>query len=207
VLNSVYQRCYGILTFRCTGDGICGHVKHHGFVCIQRLLLAFFMPSVWPHDRSTLRSAFGRPNITLAIMASALHEIPYFAGALVAAFVGTSNIMASYAFGGLLLAFFVSSSGLTRFSGSFKKKYDAEHKKGGQRNWVQVLCNGGLPSVLALLYLYVTASGHAPFLHGCGSYSCSAFFLWRDVSHAVVKPCKCSATGACLHFWLSCICM
>jgi uncharacterized membrane protein len=88
-------------------------------------------------------------------------------GALAAVIVGMSNVMASYAFGGLLLAFFVSSSLLTRFAGSFKKKYDAEHKKGGQRSWVQVLCNGGIPSLLAAWYLCLTASGHVPFLHGC----------------------------------------
>ena len=83
--------------------------------------------------------------------------------------MGVSNTFASYAFCGLLLAFFVSSSLLTRVSSGFKKRYDAEHKKGGQRDWVQVACNGGVPSVLACLYIAATSCGHAPFLHGYAS--------------------------------------
>ena len=33
---------------------------------------------------------------------------------------------------------------------------------GGQRNWVQVLCNGGIGSLCALLYLYHTGIGENP---------------------------------------------
>lgn len=101
------------------------------------------------------------------------------AGAVAAIAVGVSNTFASYAFCGLLLAFFVSSSLLTRVSSGFKKRYDAEHKKDGQRNWVQVACNGVVPSVLACLYIVVTSCGHAPFLHGCDAgFACDAGPCW-----------------------------
>ena len=33
---------------------------------------------------------------------------------------------------------------------------------GGQRNWLQVLCNGGIGSVCALLYLYTSGVGELP---------------------------------------------
>ena len=84
--------------------------------------------------------------------------------------------MANYSFFSSLLAFFITSSKLTRWGAAEKKKIDAEYKEGvnsisivelqaitvcevmcyylgGQRNWVQVFCNGGVPTELALLYM------------------------------------------------------
>lgn len=82
--------------------------------------------------------------------------------------------MANYSFFSSLLAFFITSSRLTRWGGEQKKKIDAEYREGedgkgaalmlgliwclipaagGQRNWIQVFCNGGVPSELALLYM------------------------------------------------------
>ena len=89
------------------------------------------------------------------------------AGAFAAAFVGVGTIFSSYAFGGLLMAFFVSCSLLSRLAGGVKARLDAEYKKDGQRDWVQVMCNGAVPTALALLYGYTINWGHVPFLHGC----------------------------------------
>lgn len=52
--------------------------------------------------------------------------------------VGFATIFSSYAMGGILLAFFVTSSLLTRVSSTMKRRIDAEFKEGGQRDWKQV---------------------------------------------------------------------
>lgn len=89
------------------------------------------------------------------------------AGATAAAFVGVASICSCYAMGGLLLTFFVSSSLLTRFAGDTKKKIDETYKQDGQRDWRQVMCNGGIPSILAVIYAAYVGFAHVPFLHGC----------------------------------------
>lgn len=83
-------------------------------------------------------------------------------GALGALLVGFVLTMANYSFFSTLLAFFITSSKLTRWGGAQKKKIDAEYKEGGQRNWVQVFCNGGVPTELALLYMIEVGPGEIP---------------------------------------------
>jgi uncharacterized membrane protein len=51
-----------------------------------------------------------------------------------------------------LLAFFFSSSKLTHFKEEFKSGLDDAAKSGGQRDWRQVLCNAGIPTMLAIAY-------------------------------------------------------
>lgn len=87
-------------------------------------------------------------------------------GALGALLVGFVLTMANYSFFSALLAFFYSSSRLTRWGGAQKKKIDAEYKEGGQRNWVQVFCNGGVPTELALLYMIEVGPGEIPIDFG-----------------------------------------
>ncbi|XP_071779543.1 transmembrane protein 19 [Centroberyx gerrardi] len=83
-------------------------------------------------------------------------------GALGALLVGFVLTMANYSFFSSLLAFFFTSSKLTRWGGAKKKKIDAEYKEGGQRNWIQVFCNGGVPTELALLYMIEVGPGEIP---------------------------------------------
>jgi uncharacterized membrane protein len=96
------------------------------------------------------------------------------AGALMALFVGFSTIISNYAVGGILIAFFVSSSLLTRVSASMKRRIDAEFKEGGQRDWKQVACNGLVPSITALAYGVHTGFMQGPFLGGFDSSRPSA---------------------------------
>uniref|UniRef100_A0A8C8VJU6 Transmembrane protein 19 n=1 Tax=Pelusios castaneus TaxID=367368 RepID=A0A8C8VJU6_9SAUR len=60
------------------------------------------------------------------------------------------------------LMFFVTSSKLTKWKQDVKKHIDSEFKEGGQRNWVQVFCNGGVPTELALLYMIENGPGEIP---------------------------------------------
>lgn len=52
-----------------------------------------------------------------------------------------------------LAAFFFSSSRATKYRQDVKRKIEKDFKVGGQRNWLQVLCNGGVGAFLALCHL------------------------------------------------------
>lgn len=60
-----------------------------------------------------------------------------------------------------LMAFFFTSSKATKFRMERKKTIE-ELKDGGQRNWIQVLCNGGMAAQLAILYLLDVGCGERP---------------------------------------------
>jgi len=84
-------------------------------------------------------------------------------GALLALLVGFLLCLAHYSFFLCLLAFFVSSSKATRYRQEVKAAIEGtEFKEGGQRNWLQVLCNGGMAMELSLLYLLDIGSSDLP---------------------------------------------
>lgn len=70
--------------------------------------------------------------------------------------------LTSFAHLACLMAFFVTSSKATKFRQEHKRKLETEFKEGGQRNWIQVLCNGGMATQLALLYLLDVGCGERP---------------------------------------------
>ncbi|KAJ0057060.1 hypothetical protein NL108_000904 [Boleophthalmus pectinirostris] len=123
-------------------------------------------------------------------------------GALGALFVGFVLTMANYSFFSALLAFFITSSKLTRWGGAEKKKIDAEYKEGGQRNWVQVFCNGGVPTELALLYMIEVGPGEIPIDFGkqysaswmclslLGALACSTGDTWASEVGPVLSKSK-----------------
>ncbi|XP_050419993.1 transmembrane protein 19 [Adelges cooleyi] len=83
-------------------------------------------------------------------------------GALLGIFVGFILTLSSYTFLVCLLTFFVTSSRATKFRSKVKKQLEPDFKEGGQRNWVQVLCNGGMATQLALLYILDVGCGELP---------------------------------------------
>ncbi|XP_034483525.1 transmembrane protein 19 isoform X2 [Drosophila innubila] len=81
-------------------------------------------------------------------------------GAALGVLVAFTLSIASHPFFGSLVVFFFSSSRATKFRAQLKRKFEHDFKEGeGQRNWVQVLCNGGMATQLALLYLIDCGSG------------------------------------------------
>ncbi|KAG1346237.1 protein PGR [Cocos nucifera] len=72
-------------------------------------------------------------------------------GALAGFLVMTIHIAASYRFGALLLAFFFTSSKLTKVGEEKKRSIEDHFKEGGQRNWVQVLANSAIATSLVVL--------------------------------------------------------
>ncbi|KAI5680624.1 hypothetical protein M9H77_01851 [Catharanthus roseus] len=79
-------------------------------------------------------------------------------GALAGFIVLTIHISLNYRFGAMLLAFFFTSSKLTKVGEQKKRKLDAEFKEGGQRNWVQVIFNSGIASILVIIAWKLTGS-------------------------------------------------
>lgn len=83
-------------------------------------------------------------------------------GAFLGLCMGFILTLTSFAHLATLLAFFVTSSKATKFRAYRKRKLEAEYKEGGQRNWIQALCNGGMATQLALLYWLDVGCGERP---------------------------------------------
>jgi uncharacterized protein (TIGR00297 family) len=76
-------------------------------------------------------------------------------GALAAAFIGTIVLgLGGWQWAVLLLAFFISSSALTRLFKNRKRELDEKYSKGGRRDAGQVFSNGGLATGFVLLHVF-----------------------------------------------------
>ncbi|NXY40980.1 TMM19 protein, partial [Ceuthmochares aereus] len=125
-----------------------------------------------------------------------------YSGALGGLVVGFILTVANYSFFTSLLVFFVTSSKLTKWKKNIKKQIDSEYKEGGQRNWVQVFCNGGVPTELALLYMIENGPGEIPIdfskqytaswmcLSLLGALACSAGDTWASEIGTVMTKSK-----------------
>ncbi|XP_043593241.1 transmembrane protein 19 isoform X2 [Bombus pyrosoma] len=65
-------------------------------------------------------------------------------GAILGLFMGFVLTLTSFSHVACLFAFLFSSTKATKFCAKEKKKFEFDFKEGGQRNWIQVLCNGGM---------------------------------------------------------------
>ena len=84
-------------------------------------------------------------------------------GCSAALFVGFILTYSNLGFFASLLTFFLVGSKATKYKSSIKKTFESDHKEGeGQRNWVQVLCNGGIPTQLATMLLLFRGPGEFP---------------------------------------------
>ncbi|KAI8436666.1 hypothetical protein MSG28_010154 [Choristoneura fumiferana] len=83
-------------------------------------------------------------------------------GALFGIVVGFVLTLSNFCFLATLLTFFTSSSKATKFRPHLKRKIEEDFKEGGQRNWIQVLCNAGMATQLALLYLMDVGASEKP---------------------------------------------
>ncbi|MBI3287723.1 MAG: DUF92 domain-containing protein [Chloroflexi bacterium] len=76
-------------------------------------------------------------------------------GVLGAVLVGTLTLsLGGWAWGTVLIAFFVSSSLLSRYGEERKRALAEKFAKGGRRDLAQVLANGGLAALLAVLHAF-----------------------------------------------------
>jgi uncharacterized protein (TIGR00297 family) len=92
------------------------------------------------------------------VLGLAAGGLGYWTGSLNRSGVAAAWVVGAITFGfggwqaaGLLIAFFVSSSLLSRLARGRKRDLEADFAKGGRRDGGQVLANGGLVAALALL--------------------------------------------------------
>jgi len=102
------------------------------YVSRLRISLSLWLPAI-----ITIR-AYGKKNLD-------------FVGSIAAFFVGAVMVLHSYAHVVAMITFFASSSALTKFRRARKKKYETNVTGGHQRNWKQVISNGGAATLFALL--------------------------------------------------------
>eukprot|EP01118_Nematostelium_gracile_P000065 TRINITY_DN10058_c0_g1_i1.p1 TRINITY_DN10058_c0_g1~~TRINITY_DN10058_c0_g1_i1.p1 ORF type:complete len:286 (+),score=67.58 TRINITY_DN10058_c0_g1_i1:44-901(+) len=76
-------------------------------------------------------------------------------GAITAFLTGAITFFCGYRFGTILILFFGSSSFLTKYRSTEKKKLEADFKEGGQRDWIQVLCNSFPATVASMAYFAI----------------------------------------------------
>jgi uncharacterized protein (TIGR00297 family) len=100
-------------------------------------------------------------------------------GAAAATVVGTLALVAGWNWGLLLIAYFVSSSALSRFGEAEKQRLSVSVvAKGGARDAAQVLANGGLFAVAALLALVDSSHVMRWQTLGAGVLAASASDTW-----------------------------
>ncbi|KAM4838916.1 transmembrane protein 19 isoform X1 [Urocitellus parryii] len=114
-----------------------------------------------------------------------------YSGALGGLVVGFILTIANFSFFTSLLMFFLSSSKLTKWKGEVKKRLDSEYKEGGQRNWIQVFCNGAVPTELALLYMIENGPGEIPI-----DFSKQYTASWMCLSLLAALACSAGDTWA-----------
>ncbi|ORZ33096.1 integral membrane protein DUF92-domain-containing protein [Catenaria anguillulae PL171] len=64
-------------------------------------------------------------------------------------------------FGVILVAFYLSGSRVTKIGRETKLRIEEDYREAGQRNVWQVVCNGGVGTLLALTHLSLVVSGNA----------------------------------------------
>lgn len=85
-------------------------------------------------------------------------------GAVAAFVVGFSAFASSYRFGIILILFYYTGSKLTKVKEDVKATLEADFKTGGQRDYIQVLANSLLATIVAVLfYLNVGEDSHVTF--------------------------------------------
>lgn len=115
-----------------------------------------------------VRSAFGAALAAL-IAARAVRRRSLDASGGAAGFaVMALHLACGYRYGALLLAFFFTSSKVTKIGEDRKRRVEEDFKEGGQRNWIQVLANSAIATVLVIL-LAIKTGGQDQCLDSNGS--------------------------------------
>jgi uncharacterized protein (TIGR00297 family) len=98
-------------------------------------------------------------------------------GAITATVVGAASIAAGWSWGALLIAFFLSSSALSRIGLDIKhERTSSVLEKGGERDTVQVLANGGVFALAGVGNLLVPWEGW--FAIGGGALTAATADTW-----------------------------
>lgn len=124
----------------------------------------------------------------------ALHRRSVCSSGAIAGFLVLSlSVFSGFRFGALIIGFLVSSSKLTKYGAETKRELEGvDYKHGGQRDWLQVLVNSSIATVLSLLIAYYTNwedkcldSTSSPLVTGLlggilGHYACCNGDTWSS---------------------------
>lgn len=109
-----------------------------------------------PMSRLLIRSAMAVLLASVIAGTAFIRKSLNRSGALAGFLVMAVHIACSNRSGALLLVFFFTSSKLTKFGEKKKRSVDEDFKEGGQRNWIQVLANSALASILTMIVAMYT---------------------------------------------------
>jgi uncharacterized protein (TIGR00297 family) len=128
----------------------------------------------------------------LAYRARALDRSGAWAAALTGLFIFG---LGGFGWAVVLLTFFISSSGLSKVFGKRKQSLGEKFAKGSRRDWGQVLANGGLGSLLALLHVF-TAGQLWPWLAFAGAMATVNADTWAtEIGVLSKRPPRLVTTG------------
>lgn len=113
-------------------------------------------------------------------------------GSLIALIFGFILTLSNYCFTTSILVFFFTSSRLTKYKSSQKKKFEAYYRDDGQRTWIQVISNGGVAAILSLLYLLERGYGGEITIDFFNDYNNT----WFAVAVLGAIACSCGDTWA-----------
>ncbi|PAN50028.1 hypothetical protein PAHAL_9G492600 [Panicum hallii] len=103
-----------------------------------------------------VRSAVGA-SLAALIAARAVRRRSLDASGGIAGFVVMAvHIACGYRYGAVLMAFFFSSSKVTKIGVDRKRRVEEDFKEGGQRNWIQVLANSTVATILVVIFEIMT---------------------------------------------------
>ena len=124
-----------------------------------------------------VRTAVGAlASVLIAALARRTHSLSN-SGAVAAAIVGTSSVAAGWDWGALLLAFFLSSTALSKLGQAKKSAITAGIlEKGNARDAAQVIANGGIYALAAIAALLWSTRWIAAF--GAGALAVSTSDTW-----------------------------
>ncbi|NXF43559.1 TMM19 protein, partial [Oceanites oceanicus] len=171
-------------------------------ICISLAFWIVSMTASTYYGESKGRGEPSRPPSSPCRLVGMEENFIYFFFFFIGLVVGFILTVANYSFFTSLFVFFVTSSKLTKWKKEIKKQIDSEYKEGGQRNWVQVFCNGGVPTELAVLYMIENGPGEIPIdfskqytaswmcLSLLGALACSAGDTWASEIGSVMSKSK-----------------
>lgn len=109
-----------------------------------------------PAASLAVRSAVGAA-LAAVITARAIRRRSLDASGGAAGFaVMAIHLACGYRYGALLLAFFFTSSKVTKIGEDRKRRVEEDFKEGGQRNWIQVLANSAIATILVIVLAIMT---------------------------------------------------
>lgn len=122
-------------------------------ICIALTIFFFFLLLLVLYNKNMPHFTFAFILSCLIVVHSRRKKSLTWDGAAAAFLLGLVTFSSSlYVFTVVLLAFFLSSSKLTKFKANRKRILEAEYELSSERNYVQVLCNGLAGGIAVTLF-------------------------------------------------------